>query len=111
MNSEFIKESEQDYLISKAELIRARKRILATALAIKQAFGYNENSNVQQWTGQKIEIPVILDEVNLDKFERIIPEVRKYLAEYHRLRGIENEIDKRLRAMRIECDLDVIGSE
>ena len=95
MESEFVNESEQNYLLSKAELLRIEKRINETAEIIKTDFGHEEQMT-QSWTGVRIEIPIKLDELTLEKLESIIPKLKIHLAEYQRLRLLQHQTQKRI---------------
>lgn len=96
---QFLSSQEQEALITQAQLLKVAERITRTAEDIKKLFGAKEGQ-MQSWTGMKIDIPVALDELTPEKFDKAVPDIRKALEEYHELRRSEKKMREELDKFR-----------
>lgn len=117
MTQPFLSEQEKDYLMDRAEFIKVSAGLRETVDELKKAFA--GGSVTQRYKpeipdeapGLNLQITFPLDNVTSEKMEEAFPEIKKCLAEYHRLRIHQREIEKRLSRVREKFEFEVIPKE
>lgn len=112
--SEFLTDSEKDYILDKAEFLKVSRMLAGVVKNLEKSF--NQGQVTQNYkpeipgesSGLKLEITLCLDNVTSESLEEVLPSIRKYLGEYHRLRIHQREIEKRLYRIRESMDFDVV---
>jgi len=95
MDRDFLSAEEKDYLISNGQYLKILSRIEKEAQAIKKALGHQDGPT-KVFRGTQVDVSFGLDDLTPERFEEIIPDIKKHLKEYHDLRGCQQVTEKEL---------------
>ncbi|GEM_PF-3133399 len=115
MESEFLTETEKQYIFDKAEFLKISAMIADLAKLIESDFTkeaavtHNYKPDVANAIpGATLELRLYLDNILPEKLESALPEIKKHLSEYHRLRIHQRGIEKRLDRLKVDAPFEVV---
>ena len=95
MTDNFLSDQEQECLIAQGNVAKIEQRIHKIGKAIKKLLSPNE-AMIQ---GEKIEVTFGLDDLNPERLDEIIPEMKNLVAEYHQLKKSQQEARSRINEL------------
>ena len=112
--SEFLTNEEKNFILDKAEFLKVSRMLADVVGELKKNF--NQGQETQKYkpeipnelSGLNLEINLYLDNVTPESLEDVFPLIKRNLAEYHRLRIYQREIEKRIHRTNGPVYFDVV---